>query len=67
MELVFRLVDAFAGFFELAKVTFLSNSGHVVPLRQRTLPFMAATVADIRRVYKSRTIFKGEFAAQLIA
>ena len=67
MELVFRHVDAFTGFFELAKVTFLSNPGHVVPLRLRTLPFMAATVADIRRVYKSRTFFERELAAQFIA
>ena len=66
MEFVFRHIDAFAGFFELAEVTFLSNPGHIVPLRQRALPFVMATVANIRRVDKPRTFFERELAAQLI-
>lgn len=67
MEFFFRHVDTFTGFFELVEITSLRNSGQVIPLRQRALPFMAATVADISRIYKPRTFFKGEFAAQFVA
>ena len=67
VELIFRHIDAFARFLECPSVAFLRDSGYIVILRQRTLPFTTAPVADIRRIDQSRTLLRGKHAAQFVA
>ena len=67
VELIFRHVDALARFPKCPAISFLRDSGYIVIFRQRALPLMSAAIADIGRVYQSRTFLRGKHAAQLVA
>ena len=67
VELILCHIDALARFLERPFVSFLRDSGHIVILRQCTLPFTTAPVADIRRIDQSRTFLSGEHATQFVA
>lgn len=67
VELIFRHVDAFARFFERLSVAFLRDSGYIIIFRQRTLPLMPTSVANIRRIDQPRTFLRGKHAAQFVA